>query len=237
MFYCRKCGAQLNEDDLFCFKCGQPVDAPVNASEAGITNSVSVSGTSAVLMSKEESIALAEKLKNEYVVVDRLQKEVNENESALKRPIVFSGRRYSAFRFFWPFFIYAYLALNAVLIIGVIASSGDDTGTGITVSFLFSLGAAVGLLIFGGIRAKNKRDSLNEQLANDEFQMARRYKERESNTAELKTKLMNKRNELREYQTLVPAKFRSKYYMDRVIILLQTGKAESFTEAIKLLNK
>ena len=30
MAYCRKCGAQLKEDDVFCFLCGQPIDRQAN---------------------------------------------------------------------------------------------------------------------------------------------------------------------------------------------------------------
>ena len=138
MAYCRNCGAQLNNDDVFCFKCGQAVDR--NANEDAVAENM-YDASAAVPMSKEESIALAEKLKVEYSTIERLNKEVSENETALRRPISLSGRRYSAFRFFWPFLIYAYLALNAVLILGVIVASADDTGSGYMITLFLAFSA------------------------------------------------------------------------------------------------
>ena len=232
MAYCRNCGAPLNDDDVFCFKCGQPIDRKANEA-AEMENAYDASAPAP--MSKDESIALAEKLKNEYSAIERLQKEIGENETALKRPVTLSGRRYSAFRFFWPFFIYAYLALIGVLIIGLIVSSGDDTGSGITISYLLAIGTAVGLLIFGGIRAGRKRDQMNEGLIEEEQMILKRRRDVENRTAELKTKLKNKKNDVVEYQKIVPSKYRTKYYMERVILLLQTDRAADFNDAIKSL--
>ena len=232
MAYCRNCGAQLNDDDIFCFKCGQAVDR--NANEDAVAENM-YDASAAVPMSKEESIALAEKLKVEYSTIERLHKEVSENETALRRPISLSGRRYSAFRFFWPFLIYAYLALNAVLILGVIFASADDTGSGYMITLFLAFGTAVGLLIFGGVRAGRKRDSLNEELYWDEQNILKKQKDLENRTAELKVKLKNKKNDVAEYQKIVPSKYRTKYYMERVILLLQTDRATDFNDAIKSL--
>jgi hypothetical protein len=238
MAYCRKCGAQLKEDDVFCFLCGQPIDRQANTEAFAVAETgkeTVVSEQARPQMSKEESIALAEKLKVEYSTIERLHKEVSENETALRRPISLSGRRYSAFRFFWPFLIYAYLALNAVLILGVIFASADDTGSGYMITLFLAFGTAVGLLIFGGVRAGRKRDSLNEELYWDEQNILKKQKELENRTAELKVKLKNKKNDVAEYQKIVPSKYRTKYYMERVILLLQTDRATDFNDAIKSL--
>ena len=233
MAYCRNCGALLKDDDIFCFKCGQSIDKQANEdSEMEFSND----GSATAPVSKEESIALAEKLKTEYGAVERLQKEITENETSLKKPLTFSGRRYSAFRFFWPFFIFAYLALNGVFLVGVIASSGSDDGTGITITVLLAFASAIGLLIFGGVRAGRKRDALNEELIEQENHMRQRRREIENKTVELKTKLKNKKQELSEYQSLVPIKFRTKHYMEKVVILLQSDRAENFQDALKALN-
>ena len=145
------------------------------------------------------------------------------------------GALNSVSRFFWPFLIYAYLALNAVLILGVIFASADDTGSGYMITLFLAFGTAVGLLIFGGVRAGRKRDSLNEELYWDEQNILKKQKDLENRTAELKVKLKNKKNDIAEYQKIVPSKYRTKYYMERVILLLQTDRATDFNDAIKSL--
>ena len=104
MSYCRQCGAQLKEDDVFCFLCGQPIDRQANKEAFAVAetgNETVVSEQARPQMSKEESIALAEKLRDEYSAIERLQREINDNQTALKKPVVLSGRRYSMFRFFF----------------------------------------------------------------------------------------------------------------------------------------
>ena len=239
MAYCRKCGAQLKDDDVFCFMCGQPIDRQANADAfAAAQNATAVAAPEQARpqMSKEESIALAEKLRDEYSVIERLQKEVNENQTALQKPVVLSGRRYSMFRFFWPFFIYAYIALNAFYLIGMIISAGNNDETGIAFGFVIGLCAAVGLLIFGGIRAGRKRDMRNEEIAEEEDMIRKRHRDLETRTAELITKLNNKKRGVSEYQNLVPIRFRTKHYMERVLILIQTDRAADFYEALGMLK-
>ena len=236
----RKCGAQLKEDDVFCFMCGQPIDRQANEDAFAKTetgNEASVSEQALPQMSKEESIALAEKLRDEYSAIERLQKEINENQTALKKPVVLSGRRYSMFRFFWPFFIFAYLALNVVYIIGIIISAGNDDADGFLASFFIAIAAAVGILIFGGIHASRKRDRLNEQLGAEEYMIRKRQRDLETHTAEIMKNLSIKKKEVSESQNLVPIRFRTKRCMERVLILLQTGRAESFADAINQLKE
>jgi hypothetical protein len=150
MAYCRKCGAQIKEDDVFCFLCGQPIDRQVNKEAFAVAetgNETVVSEQARTQMSKEESIALAEKLRDEYSAIERLQREINDNQTALKKPVVLFGRRYSMFRFFWPFFIFAYLALNVIYIVGIIISAGNDNEDGFLASFFIAMAAAVGILL------------------------------------------------------------------------------------------
>ena len=237
MAYCRKCGAQLKEDDVFCFMCGQPIDKQANADAvAELEKAIPSPESARPSLSKEESIALAEKLRDEYSAIERLQRELGDNQAALQRPVILSGRRYSAFRFFWPFLIYAYIALNAFYLIGMIISAGSNDETGIAFGFVIGLCAAVGLLIFGGMRAGRKRDMRNEEIAEEEDMIRRRHKDLETRTSEIITKLNNKKRGVSEYQNLVPIKYRTKHYMDRVLILIQTDRAAGFYEAIDMLD-
>ncbi len=237
MAYCRKCGAQLKEDDVFCFMCGQPIDKVANAeAESVLGNEVPVTESARPVMSKEESIALAEKLRDEYSAIERLQREINDNQTALKKPVVLSGKRYSMFRFFWPFFIYAYIALYVIYLVGIFISAGINEVDGIIASLFISIAAAVGLLIFGGIYASRKRDRLNEQLGEEEYMIRKRQRDLETHTAEIMNKLSIKKKGVSEYQNLVPIRFRKKHYMERVLILIQTGRAAGFYEAIDMLD-
>lgn len=237
MAYCRKCGAQLKDEDVFCFMCGQPIDKQANADAiAELKEASPESEPARPSMSKEESIALAEKLRDEYSAIERLQRELGDNQAALQRPVILSGRRYSTFRFFWPFLIYAYIALNAFYLIGMIISAGSNDETGIAFGFVIGLCAAVGLLIFGGMRAGRKRDMRNEEIAEEEDMIRRRHKDLETRTSEIITKLNNKKRGVSEYQNLVPIRFRSKHYMDRVLVLIQTDRAAGFYEAIDMLE-
>lgn len=237
MAYCRKCGAQLKEDDVFCFMCGQPIDKVANAeAESVLGNEVPVTESARPVMSKEESIALAEKLRDEYSAIERLQREINDNQTALKKPVVLSGKRYSMFRFFWPFFIYAYIALYVIYLVGIFISAGINEVDGIIASLFISIAAAVGLLIFGGIYASRKRDRLNEQLGEEEYMIRKRQRDLETHTAEIMNKLSIKKKGVSEYQNLVPIRFRKKHYMERVLILIQTDRAAGFYEAIDMLD-
>ena len=226
MAFCRKCGAELSDNDVFCFSCGQPCDDQPNASTSETDS-----------MSKEDSIALAGKLKTEYAAIERLQKEISENETALRRPITLSGSRYSAFRYFWPYLIYAFLLFNALFIFGTIIGMSAGSDASIIIAMFVCFGGTIGLLIFGGIRARRKRDSMNEELVEQENQINERFREIEKRTADLKYKLTNKNLEVSKYQHLVPMRFRTRYYMERVIYFLQTDKASSFSEAVRLLGE
>lgn len=238
MAYCRKCGVQLKDDDVFCFMCGQLIDKVANAeAEAAIESEVPVSGSARPVMSKEESIAVAEKLKEEYTVIERLQKEVNENETALKRPVTLSGKRYSAFRFFWPFFIYAYIAFLVIYFIGLLISAANDDVEGIFFTVILAFAAAIGLLIFGGNYAGRKRAIKNAEIAEEENMIRKRHKDLEARTSELKSKLTAKRQSVSERQNLVPIRFRKKHYMERILILIQTDRAADLYEAIDIISK
>jgi hypothetical protein len=49
-------------------------------------------------------------------------------------------------------------------------------------------------------------------------------------------KLTIKKKGVSEYQNLVPSRFRTKYYMERVLILIRTDRAADFYDAIGLLE-
>ena len=91
------------------------------------------------------------------------------------------------------------------------------------------------ILIVGGKSAVNKRNELNFQVDNRNQSERKRYRETQEKTEILKTQFAVKKNKLKTYNDMVPLKFRTSRHMNRVKALIQTGKAESFTDAIALL--
>ena len=222
MAYCRKCGAQLKDDDVFCLACGETIDREANMASLPAT--------------KEESISVAEKLKDEYASVEKLLKEINENETILSRPVYYEDRRHTAFRYFWPFLIIAFVAFYVVCFIGtVICVLINDSG-GMVLVFFISLAVVAGILVYGGSYAGKKRDRKNKELSDDEYLKKKRYKELVERTNELKIKYNNRISEFSGYHQFVPYQFRTKQHMERVIFLLAANRAENFSEAIRLLN-
>ena len=236
MAYCRKCGTQLKDEDVFCYMCGQSIDRGESLPKGDSFDEDGTPILAVPSMTKEESINLAEKLKTEYGAIEKLQRDISDNETVLKRPVNPSGRRHSAFKFFWPFLIFAYLALNVIYIGGVLISASNSDEGGMIASLFLGLAAAAGLLIFGGVRAGRKRDRLNQEIADVEYQMRKRQNDLVNRNNELKTKLTIKKREVSQYTSMIPSKFRTKQYMDRVLMLLQTGRAESFADAINMLK-
>lgn len=187
-------------------------------------------------VTKEESIALAEKLKADYASVELLANEINNNEAILSKPVEYNPGRHTAFRYFWPFLIYAYLAFHAVYIVGVVICVANDDKGGAVLAFFIALAVAAGLLIFGGSHAGKKRDRINKALSDDEYLKKKRYKELAESTNGLREQLDKQLSEFGEYHQLVPFKFRTREHMERVIFLLQTDRAENFSEAVNLLD-
>ena len=68
--FCNKCGNELDFDAAFCNLCGAPVERNDETSD----------------LSVEESIALADKLKTRYSQVEKLEREVEDNNKRINGP-------------------------------------------------------------------------------------------------------------------------------------------------------
>ena len=69
MGFCRKCGHELADDVLFCNKCGEKTDLGLEQVPE---------------MSKEDSIQLADTLREKYASAEKLSYEISENEKIIK---------------------------------------------------------------------------------------------------------------------------------------------------------
>ena len=231
---CSKCGRELRDDDIFCSKCGTKISNPDEAIE--VTEEVKEQSTELEKLSLEESIKLAEKLSRDYSELERLRNDIAENEAILKRPIPLRAR-YSAFRFYWPFFIYALIAFWVIYIIGGIISINVASSGGIIFTVILAFSAVAFFLVYGGARAVGMRESLNTAAAESERTSKRRRDELTQKTSSLRTSMNLLRKKLTVYDTRVPSGFRKKASMERIKGMLQTGKAADFDEAIKMLSE
>ena len=231
---CSKCGRELRDDDIFCSKCGTNISNPDEAIE--VTEEVKEQSTELEKLSLEESIKLAEKLSRDYSELERLRNDIAENEAIIRRPIPLRAR-YSAFRFYWPFFIYALIAFWVIYIIGGIISINVASSGGIIFTIILAFSAVAFFLIYGGARAVGMRESLNTAAAESERTSKRRRDELSQKTSSLRTSMNLLRKKLTVYDTRVPSAFRKKASMERIKGMLQTGKAADFDEAIKMLSE
>ena len=227
MAFCSKCGKVLNEGDVFCSECGQPVSVENRASS--------------VQMSVEESIALAEKLSADYDELNKIRDEISDCELELKKTETNTDTsvRYSAFRFFWPFLIIAFVVFWLVVIIGIVflATAESASRSAIYGVDCAALIAAAIVLIIGGVRARNKRDYYNANMSSLIRSKNKKEHDLKIKLDMLKTKLRVKKKAADEYNSIVPLQFRTRQYMDKVVSLLKAGRAQSIDEALELCKR
>lgn len=229
MAYCENCGIELSSEDFYCPKCGSKTGISMEAvSEAPVE-------AAAPVMTKEESIAFAEKLSNEYKSYERLKKEIEDNKAQLsKNKDTGMTKTYSAFRFFWPYLIYAVVSLNVCYLIASLLSNS----TGLAIFFLLgAIGLPIVFLVVGGTRARRLRDESNRSAIEAAQNRRKHIDDLKSETAALDRKLAKKSAELKEYQSIIPLAYRDSGSMSKVVLLLRANKAENFTEAVEMLRK
>lgn len=199
---------------------------------AGVSaaNFAAPAGPAVPQMTKEEAIALVAKLSQEYRGLERLQKQISDNEAVISKPVTIEYARHSAFRYFWPFFIYAFIAMWVMIILTVIFSgNGGDIVFAVLVYVV-----PIGLLIFGGIKARQRRDEENEAAAEMANQRVRRVDELKKQNSELRSKLSAYQMRVGNMDDCIPPALRNSARMDRIKVLLESGKAKDLEEAFAL---
>ena len=220
--FCNKCGNELSANAVFCNMCGAQVSAEKKA-----TYDVPE-------MTVEESIVFIEKLKHKYQEVEKLQREISDKESAIARPVYQELRRYSFFRFFWKYIIFAIIAFYGILILSSVAAGNDGA---FTVMMILTFLVPIGLLIFGGINAAKRRNEENEAIINSNERAVLQRKELEEKTASLKRDLATRKKRLEADEYMIPTGLRKSSSLAQIITLLKSGKASSLNEAYTILGK
>ena len=211
--FCNKCGNELDFDAVFCNMCGAPVERNDETSD----------------LSVEESIALADKLKTRYSQVEKLEREVEDNNKRINGPLNLEYRRYSFFRFYWKFLVFAAIAFYLMLIIALIAD-----GAGFLVAMVYIV--PIGILIAGIFLAIKRRNLENDAIERGNDTVVEQRRTLEKKNEELKKTLYTRKMELNQFNDIVPAQFRKSASMAQVKSLLITKKASSFNEAFRMLK-
>ena len=218
--FCNKCGNELSANAVFCNMCGAQVSAEKKA-----TYDVPE-------MTVEESIVFIEKLKHKYQEVEKLQREISDKESAIARPVYQELRRYSFFRFFWKYIIFAIIAFYGILILSSVAAGNDGA---FTVMMILTFLVPIGLLIFGGINAAKRRNEENEAIINGNERSVLQRKELEEKTASLKRDLATRKKRLEADEYMIPTGLRKSSSLAQIITLLKSYN--KFLAGIKPANQ
>lgn len=240
MPFCNKCGTRIEIDDIFCPECGARVgSADASYSPAPSVPEVTEDSYESLTpaspipsMTKEESIELAEKLKKEYNNLEKIQKEIDENQEIISKPVT-PAKRHSAFKYFWPFLVTSAIVANAGWIGGFFIAAAAKSAEIYGFCAVGGVVLAIVLTIVGAVTSKNQRDALNYNAQRAERDRHRRQQVLTEKNKELRTRYTSTKKRLEQYNSIVPREYRDARHMDRVRILLQTGKAENFAEAIK----
>ena len=219
MAFCNKCGNEIKEGALFCNKCGSPVE-PADLGPQ---------------MSTDESIAYLDKLKSRLTEIEKLEHEVSDNEERLNKPIQLNYGSYSFFRFYWPYLVGAgvtFIVLSFITLI--VASGGSDTAS--IIFLILTYGSPIAILIAGIFLASKKRGEENYAVSLGNEKAKQQRTKLEKDTAELKSKLATRKRDLASFNTKVPANLCTTTSMTKMKALIQSGKASSLEEAIRMMK-
>ena len=249
MPFCSKCGIRLNDDDLFCPKCGRKVviyednsisektktEAETVSSEDPAENTFDYSG-----LSYSESVILADKLYKQYRLLEQTQDKISELETSINRPSDTPVRAHSAFRYFWPSLIIAAVGFVVTYVIGtifVIISHPSDYEVAVGIAAVIAVAVAAAILIIGGVRARKKRDNEQSSLNEDEISRNKRKDQMRAEASTHRTKATSIRKSLKSYETGIPKEMRNSKSMNKVKNFLQTHKAETIADAFEMLKR
>ena len=93
------------------------------------------------------------------------------------------------------------------------------------------------LLIIGGVRAVRLREEYNRTEYDSVIRRNQQQELDRRNHDALLRKRQNILDKLKEYNPIVPVTLRDSASMSKIKILLQTDKAESFGDAVKMLKR
>jgi len=199
-------------------------------------------------MNREESIALANELCLEYRAVKEIQKKIDENETLLREYSEAKSEHRRLISFFWRYLLIAGIVFVLMLIptflfsVVIFFISFESNlpavypQTAIAILFLNNF-AVPAVIIFCGL-GKAKRRLRDHNLKNEEKAAynKKRTDELIRQTDELRMQKNARLESLRKYDDVIPESLREGETIETLRRLLVAGKAETFSDAIKLLS-
>lgn len=186
-------------------------------------------------MTKEESIAFAEKLQKDYANLDALKDQVKRNTAEIKSRSEHKVKGHSFFKYYWPWLL---VALGLFILIRTIHRLMFSYSVDSVQYALINLRyfAPIIALVVGAVIAGVKKGNNANEVALAEQSVADTINKLEKANADNKSKINRIETELQEYSSMVPIKARSKTAMFKVVSMLKTGKAEDFEDAVSKLQ-
>lgn len=178
----------------------------------------------------EESIALAEKLQKGYAKMESIERDIASKEAEIRRPPT-KYRHHTFMKFFWPSFVIADIALIVIALIGPIFL--NQYSEQFRLVLLICLLIPVTILVIGAIVAKKRAKEANLAVKYAQEDEMNKKKELRDKINELEHEYNSLSISVGSYSNLVPVDFRKSSSMARVKLLLQSGKAVDFADALE----
>ena len=183
-----------------------------------------------VNMTLEESIALAEKLQKGYAKLESIERDIASKRDEIRRPLT-QYRRHSFFKFFWPSFIIADISFVVAILLSPVFIEEFPKFFGLVLVVVFLIPVAV--FVIGVIVAKKKVKEANKSIEYAQEDELNKKDELRDKVKELEHEYNSLSVSVGSYSDIVPEAYRKSSTMARVKLLLQSGKAADFAEALE----
>lgn len=256
MPFCRKCGAQMDEDDAFCSCCGAsvastiPQPAPVVqaapvAQAAPYAQAPARRPTAAEVtyareqkknnMSKGELLQVLQRYRDVLRDIEKLETETSSasDSTSSNTPV-----RYHTFiKFYWPFLVISVVAFWVIYFIGarvaLFTLSIKALYIGLILAFIASLSS-----ILGGISVAKGRQSTANYYAYESAHKRDSNRRSRTDVNIEKTKIESRiRSIEKELPDEITSKYRTYDNMCTLVRLLKFDKAKDLKEALRMTDE
>ena len=196
---------------------------------------------------REKSIALADNLEKNYARLEKIHRELDQNFDELNRPYTPQQKMKSGDLFNWWPVIGLLVSIPMLVISGIIymyafAMGWDgDPGAGTAraisyIVFFLSIVVFLAIQVIGRARDDKKIAWYNASIDREIEKRYEKVHALKKKNAELYIQVGELQNKLSAYNSVVPAEYRTSSHMHQVKKALSCSKAETFEDAIALLD-
>ena len=186
-------------------------------------------------MTKEESIALAIKLQKDFTAKSTLENQIESNKKAIDTPAEIKVKKRSFFRFFWPVIplsVAAYYFGDIIIDSLIFRLNDHQLLWAINIKYLI----IIAIIALGAVIAVVKKKNANKEYEYAVKDAEARKVQLRKDIHELEDKLKPLASELKQISMNIPSKHRNSAAMAKIKLMLQSGKAEDFDDALRKLN-